>query len=98
MLLWRHRAVTTEYLMPTPRKRFRGVVRNGRTLEFIGQKRRHNVPVMSRCQPIFLPGGPGLLPGAILNFGQQNQVTVGGPGLALFETWVGTRLGRPGNR
>ena len=24
-------------------------------------------------------GGPGLLPGAILNFGQQNQVTVGAP-------------------
>lgn len=45
-----------------------------------------------------LAGGPGLLPGTILNFGQQNQVTVGAPGLAIFETWVGTRLGRPGNR
>jgi hypothetical protein len=43
-------------------------------------------------------GAPGLLPGAILNFGQQNQITVGAPGLALFETWVGTRLDRPGDR
>jgi hypothetical protein len=43
-------------------------------------------------------GGPGLLPGAILNLGQQNQVTVGAPGLALFETWEGARRGRPGDR
>src|ERR1035437_9111432 len=43
-------------------------------------------------------GGPGLLPGAILNFGQRNQVTAGAAGLALSETWMGTRLGRPGNR
>jgi hypothetical protein len=40
-------------------------------------------------------GGPGLLPGAVLNFGQQNQVTVGTPGLASFLwtlTWAWERL------
>src|SRR5664280_193288 len=52
---------------------------------------------ISRIFLLCKAGGPGLLPGAILNFGQQNQVTVGAPepalslskDLALFETWVG---------